>query len=879
MSKNMLIDSAHMEEIRLAVVDGEKLDKFDFETPSKVQIKGNIYLAKIIRVEPSLQAAFVDYGGDKHGFLGFSEIHHDYFQIPVGDREELEARIQSAMAARAEEAGETEEDMDQREISRLRYQFYRRYKIQEVIKKRQIMLVQVTKEERGNKGATLTTYISLAGRYCILMPNMSKGSGVSRKVSNPVDREKLKSIVSGLHTENGSTVVRTAGIGRSKTEIRKDFDYLKKLWDEIREITLKSTAPCMIYEEANIIKRAIRDFYSRDIESVIIEGEEGYKIAKNYVKKLMPSHSKKIIQYKDPKVPIFSKYKINDQVDQIYSTRVDLPSGGYLIINTTEALISIDVNSGKSTRERNVAGTALKTNLEAAVEVARQCRLRDLAGLIVVDFIDMEEKRNNSQVERLLRESLREDKAKIQVGVISNFGLLEFSRQRMRSSIVEANMITCPHCSGSGVIWSDESIALQILRKIEEACSAMDLSEVNVTLSTDVALYLLNNKRAFIASIENRGLKINFNIDSSIATTDFKIAQVIKSPNSGAAEKTNSAPSAEKSSISSEDKHRIYTGGTIHTPAEPKEEEISPEIPEPEITPVESSDVTADATAGVTADATLDATADEAANTSTVININVAKKGRNGYKGKRPNKFEKNVDVDAKDTPGGTSEQKNSDTSKKVFSLNVKKKNDSNVQKENEQIVESKPESAAEVKAEESKPESTAEVKTEESKPESTAEVKTEESKPESTAEVKTEESKPESTAEVKAEESKKSRSIQRRNKFRSKSKRPSTEKEVGSSENTNADASGQTAIPADKIISSVMPSIPLIKGSIEESPVMIISEKQKALAQFVGSYFYKEPGLETEKMKEALSESAKKNSKNGWWKKLIKKPTDDNII
>ena len=524
----MLIDSAHLEEIRVAVVDGDKLDKFDFASPSKVQIKGNIYLGKIVRVEPSLQAAFVNFGGDKHGFLSFSEIHHDYFQIPISDRDELEARIQEAMAAHTTEEVEADEDIDSREISRLRYQFYRRYKIQEVIKKRQIVLVQVTKEARGVKGAALTTYISLAGRYCVLMPNMSKGSGVSRKISNPKDRMKMKKIVSELNIENGSTVIRTAGVGHTKLEIRKDFEYLKKLWDEIRNTTLQSTAPSLIYEEANIIKRAIRDLYSRDIESVVVEGDAGYKFTKDLVKKLMPSHTKKVKLYNDKKLPLFSKFNINEQVNQIYSTRVDLPSGGYLVINPTEALVSIDVNSGRSTRARDIAGTAIKTNLEAAVEIARQCRLRDLAGLIVVDFIDMEDKRSNGQVERCLREALREDKARIQVGSISGFGLLEFSRQRLRSSIADANMVTCPHCNGTGSIWSDESIALQILRKIEETCMALDLSEVNVTLSTDVALYLLNNKKDFISSIEKRGLKIRFSIDPTIAAADFKIAHVMK---------------------------------------------------------------------------------------------------------------------------------------------------------------------------------------------------------------------------------------------------------------------------------------------------------------------------------------------------------------
>ncbi len=529
MSKDMLIDSAHAEEIRIAVVNDGKLDKFDFETRSKIQVKGNIYLAKVIRVEPSLQAAFIDYGGNRHGFLSFSEIHYDYFQIPVNDRQELEVHLQNAIAAHIDETGQTAEEIDPREIARLRYQFYRRYKIQEVIKKRQIMLVQVTKEERGNKGAALTTYISLAGRYCVLMPNTPKGSGVSRKITNKKDREKLKRIVSELHIENGSTVIRTAGIGHTKTEIKKDFAYLTNVWNEIRETTLKSSAPSLIHEEAGIIKRSLRDMYSKEIDTVVIEGEAGYRTAKDFMKKLMPSHSRKVKLYNDKNVPLFSKYKLNEQINQVYSTRVDLPSGGYLIINNTEALISIDVNSGRSTRERNIAGTALKTNLEAAQEIARQCRLRDLAGLIVVDFIDMEEKRNNMQVERCMRESLKNDKAKIQVGPISNFGLMEFSRQRLRSSIADANMIVCPHCHGTGFMWSEESLAVQVLRKIEEACITSEFKEIIVTLSPNIALYILNNKRSFISAIESRkSLKITFNIDHKIAANDFKIEQILK---------------------------------------------------------------------------------------------------------------------------------------------------------------------------------------------------------------------------------------------------------------------------------------------------------------------------------------------------------------
>ena len=531
MSKKMLIDAAHSEEIRIGVLSDDRLDKFDFETASKAQVKGNIYLAKVIRVEPSLQAAFVDYGGNRHGFLSFSEISHDYFQIPVGDREELDAHLQNAIAAYAAETEQTLEEIEPKEIAKLRYQFYRKYKIQEVIKKRQIMLVQVTKEERGNKGAAITTYISLAGRYCVLMPNTAKGSGVSRKVTNSTDRMKLKKIVSGLSVPNGSVVIRTAGVGHTKSEITKDFDYLMKLWDEIRATTLQATAPCLIHEESSLIKRSIRDMYTKDIEEIVVEGEEGYKTAKNFMKKLMPSHSKKVKFYDDKNIPLFSKYKLNEQINQIYSTRVDLPSGGYLIINNTEALISIDVNSGKSTKERNIAGTALKTNLEAAAEIARQCRLRDLAGLIVVDFIDMDEKRNNAQVEKHLRDALRNDKAKIQVGTISNFGLLEFSRQRLRSSIADANMVVCHYCRGTGFMWADESLAVQLLRRIEESCSSGDIRKVNVTLSPNVAMYLLNNKRSFISAIEARGnLQINFIPDPHIAPIDFRIEPIIEKP-------------------------------------------------------------------------------------------------------------------------------------------------------------------------------------------------------------------------------------------------------------------------------------------------------------------------------------------------------------
>lgn len=530
MSKNILIDAAHSEETRVALIDNGKLDRFDFDTVLKNQIKGNIYLAKVIRVEPSLQAAFMDYGGNRHGFLSFSEIHHDYFQIPISDRNDLEAHLQNAIENLSKEKGISAEEIDPRDLAKLRYQFYRRYKIQEVIKKRQIMLIQVTKEERGNKGAAITTYISLAGRYCVLMPNTDKSSGVSRKIINKNDRTKLKDIVNKLPVEQGSVVIRTAGVGHTKAEITKDFNYLNSLWNEIRATVLKSTAPCLIHEEANIIKRSIRDLYSKDVDSIVVEGRAGYDVARSYVKRLMPSHVKKVKLYEDTSAPLFGKYGISDQISQIYSTRVNLPSGGYLIINNTEALVAIDVNSGKATRERNISGTALKTNLEAAAEIARQCRLRDLAGLVVVDFIDMEERSHNVQVERAMKEALRSDKAKILVGSISEFGLLEFSRQRLRSSIADANMVVCPHCRGTGFMWTHESMAVQVLRRIEDACSTALVRKVMVTLPPNIALYILNSKRSFVSSIEAKNkTKIEFKVDPSISAVDFHIELVTDS--------------------------------------------------------------------------------------------------------------------------------------------------------------------------------------------------------------------------------------------------------------------------------------------------------------------------------------------------------------
>lgn len=545
MSKVMLIDSAHSEEVRVAIVNENKLESFDFESASKSQIRGNVYLAKVIKVEPSLQAVFVDYGGEKHGFLGFSEINTDYYQIPISDKEELDKHIQNAVnmnivpldddhvvGDKLEDVGEdaVAEDIN---ISKLKYQFYRRYKIQEVIKKRQIMLVQVIKEARGNKGAALTTNISLSGRYSILMPNTSKSVGISRKITNQKDRERLKKIISSLELPAGmSGVIRTAGVTKTKTDIKKDLDYLLKLWDEIRENTIHSSAPCLIHEEANLIKRSIRDLYSKEIDEILVEGEDGYKMAKNFVKKLMPSHTKKVKFYEDEKIPLFLKFNINEQINEVYQTRVNLPSGGYIIINPTEALVAIDVNSGRSTKERDISGTALRTNLEAVVEIARQCRLRDLGGLIVVDFIDMVDHKSNHQVERKLREEFKFDKARIQVGGISNFGLLEFSRQRLHPSISDANSVPCPYCNGLGSVWSTESMAIQVLRRVEEACFSVELDEVKIIVSPKIALYILNNKRTFLTTLEQKGnFLLSVDIDHGMSLSDFKVETVKKSLN------------------------------------------------------------------------------------------------------------------------------------------------------------------------------------------------------------------------------------------------------------------------------------------------------------------------------------------------------------
>ncbi|MDH3230948.1 MAG: Rne/Rng family ribonuclease [Alphaproteobacteria bacterium] len=531
MARRMLIDASHPEETRVAVVNGKRLEDFDYETSRKRQLKGNVYLAKVVRVEPSLQAAFVDYGGNRHGFLAFSEIHPDYYQIPVADREQLLAEEAEAEEAEDSENGgpvETVGGDEVEEVERKRIKHYRHYKIQEVIKRRQIMLVQVVKEERGNKGAALTTYLSLAGRYCVLMPNTGRGGGISRKIGNVKDRRRLKKILDEFKISPGmAVIVRTAGAERTKAEIKRDYEYLVRLWDDIRNRTMESIAPTLVHEEANLIKRSIRDLYDKDIDDVLVEGEMGYRVAKDFMKAMVPSHAKRVQRYDDPVIPLFFRYQVESQIDAIYNPIVQLRSGGYLVIHSTEALVAIDVNSGRATRERHIEETALKTNQEAAEEVARQLRLRDLAGLIVIDFIDMEENRNNSAVERRLKEALRNDRARIQIGHISAFGLLEMSRQRLRPSLLETSSELCPACGGTGHIRSTESTALHVMRGIEEEGLRRRAAEIDVFVPSSVALYILNHKRDIIASIEERcDLTVVVAADDGLIPPEFRIERV-----------------------------------------------------------------------------------------------------------------------------------------------------------------------------------------------------------------------------------------------------------------------------------------------------------------------------------------------------------------
>jgi len=560
MTIRMLIDARHQEETRVAVVKGNRIEEFDFEAESRKQIKGNIYLAKVTRVEPSLQAAFIDYGGNRHGFLAFSEIHPDYYQIPKEDRDALlreEQRLVEEHGAHddsSDDAGANahDDDIDDRDddrrdrdrdgsigengepsvrpeehgnseeagaeaLRRRRMALRRRYKIQEVIRRRQVMLVQVVKEERGNKGAALTTYISLAGRYSVLMPNTAQGGGISRKIANVADRKRLKTIMTDLALPaTMGAIVRTAGLERTRAEIKRDFDYLTRLWDDIRDKTLTSSAPALIYEDSDLVKRAIRDIYSRDIDEVLVDGAEGYAQARTLMKLLMPSHARKVQLYNNP-VPLFHRAGVESQLAALLNPVVNLRSGGYIVINPTEALVAIDVNSGRSTREYNIEETALKTNIEAAEEVARQLRLRDLAGLVVVDFIDMESNSNNRKVERSLKDALRHDRARIQVGRISSFGLLEMSRQRLRTGVLEASTEVCPMCDGSGLVRTDGSSALAALRLLEEEAVRGRASMFRLRADRSVAVYMLNRKRAQLAELEGRyGVRIEVVPDDSL---------------------------------------------------------------------------------------------------------------------------------------------------------------------------------------------------------------------------------------------------------------------------------------------------------------------------------------------------------------------------
>ena len=603
MAKRMLIDASHAEETRVVVADGTRLEEFDFESAARKQLKGNVYLAKVMRVEPSLQAAFVDYGGNRHGFLPFNEIHPDYYQIPIADREALYAEQEEAddteepaaplpastsddepesEAARTDAAphdgdgqpepadarktaeaaddsgddgatdgngaigedgtangddsangdvevmgGDELDDLERRRLQASRSLLSRRYRIQEVIKKRQILLVQVVKEERGNKGAALTTYLSLAGRYIVLMPNAIRGGGISRKIVNADDRRRLKKIMNDLDIPaRMAVIVRTAGLSRSKTEIRRDLEYLLRRWQNIRDLTMESTAPCVINEEANLIRRSIRDLYTRDIEQILIEGDEGYKTAKAFMKTMIPSHASRVKAYRD-RIPLFVRYQIESQLVSMYSPELQLKSGGYLVIDPTEALVAIDVNSGRATKERSIEETALKTNLEAAEEIARQLRLRDLAGLIVIDFIDMDENRNQRTVERKLKDAMRIDRARIRMGRISPFGLMELSRQRLRPSLVEASMERCTSCAGTGVRRSVESSAVHALRAIEEEGLQGRSAEILLRVPAAVGLYILNRKRKMLEEIEQRyAFTVSFEQDLSLMPPTYEIERI-----------------------------------------------------------------------------------------------------------------------------------------------------------------------------------------------------------------------------------------------------------------------------------------------------------------------------------------------------------------
>lgn len=573
----MLIDATHVEETRVVIVDGTKLDELDIETSTKKQLKGNIYLAKVARVEPSLQAAFVDYGGNRHGFLAFNEIHPDYYQIPVADREALKEALlaedkddEHETEADAETESAEDDESDERivetvseneadEVAARRFKQIKKYKIQEVIHRGQVLLVQVIKEERGNKGAALTTYLSLAGRYCVLMPNNARGGGVSRKITNAADRKRLKGIVSKLPLPTGmSVIVRTAGKERTSLEIKRDYDYLIKTWVQIRDTTMESSAPALIHEEGNLIKRALRDMYTRDIEEILIEGESEYKMARDFMKMLTPSHAKKVKLYKDETIPLFFRYQVEAQLEALHSNIVQLKSGAYLVMDQTEALVAIDVNSGRATKERNIEETALKTNLEAADEIARQLRLRDMAGLVVIDFIDMEEARNNHAIERRMKEALKRDRARVQMGRITGFGLMELSRQRLHSSFIETSYSVCPHCRGKGMIRSTQSASIHTLHVLEEESMKLRFSELHMTVPPETALYVLNYKRRDLNAIEAMyNVKIFLEADASLVfPTDYRMERVVREEDVAAAVAEEAAEQPEEQTEKADKKDR-----------------------------------------------------------------------------------------------------------------------------------------------------------------------------------------------------------------------------------------------------------------------------------------------------------------------------------
>ena len=555
MSKKILIDTSNGEETRVAVTENGKLDNFEIESNKKTAVKGDVYLAKITRIEPSLQSAFVDFGTNRNGFLPLTEIHPDYFKIPSADQNEL-SKLTKKLQNIENINDEDVEDKDEEEIingenseisddeskllknnprkinpRKIYYDFFRKYKIQEVIKTKQVILVQINKEERGLKGAALTTFLSFAGRYCVLMPNSMNNDGISRKIGDIEERKKLKEILSSINIpEKMSVIVRTAGIGKTKKEISKDLTYLTSQWNKIRETTLKAQAPKLIYEEGSILKRTIRDMITEDVESIIVDGKEGFEKVKKLTKNLVPNQTKNIKLFKSKEKTLFSDNNIENQINDLFSLNVKLESGGSIVINTTEALVSIDVNSGKNTSERNIENTALKTNLEAAVEIARQLRLRDLGGLIVIDFIDMDDYRNNFKVEKTLKTALFRDRARIQVGRISMFGLLELSRQRLRSSLIERSFEKCPYCRGSGLILNINSISEQIIKVLHEKLSNNENLKINVKCNTALAETLINSKKQEIFSLENKyNSKINFifnnhySLHEPLIDTDLKL--------------------------------------------------------------------------------------------------------------------------------------------------------------------------------------------------------------------------------------------------------------------------------------------------------------------------------------------------------------------